>query len=280
MTKVIRSGLDLPSTNNVKSYPKNLLPNHTLFKIISHEIVNFDYDKELSTQFIIKPVINSDGVMWLQSEKAFTNYLQDELPWELKIGMSKIYRNMIMGNDKSTDGDKSWDPTGWYMYVNPFLNRNEKMNMYKGHVSLSYSFLSPETDIKNILERKLDFEPFNDLNEQHLCHIMNYVNGEYDKFLMNNYNAVNLYNYRQVEEINAASKYKAARGKRIGNRELKPYSPGKKGKIANSKESNLGKKRSKSQLQKMVSRRIIDDEDDMEMILNKEITKKDYEDDD
>ena len=97
-TKAIRCGRDLPSTNNVIAYPKNLLPNHTIFKIISCEVINFDYDKELCTQFILKPVINSDGVTWLQSGKAFTNYLNDELPWELKIGMSKIYRNLVIGD--------------------------------------------------------------------------------------------------------------------------------------------------------------------------------------
>ena len=151
-TREILGGRDLPSTNNIKSYPKNILPNHTLFKIVNYEIVNFDFDKKLSTQFILKPVINSDGVTWLQSDKCFSNYLNAELPWELKIGMSKIYRDAILGNSKRVEGEKSetklWNPTGWYLYVNPFSDRNEKINMYKGSVSLSFSFLSPDCDMK------------------------------------------------------------------------------------------------------------------------------------
>ena len=35
LSREIKGGRDLPSTNNVKSYPKNILPSHTLFKIVS-----------------------------------------------------------------------------------------------------------------------------------------------------------------------------------------------------------------------------------------------------
>ena len=41
-SKVIRSGADLPSSSSIKSYPKNLLPNHAIFKIISYEVINYD----------------------------------------------------------------------------------------------------------------------------------------------------------------------------------------------------------------------------------------------
>ena len=133
-------------------------------KIIACEVINFDYDKELCTQFIMKPIINSDGVTWLQSAKAFSNYLGDELPWEFKIGMSKIYRNLIIGDEKRSVSDRAkeerWDPTGWYLYINPFANRNEKMNTYKNHVSLSFAFLSADSDMKNILEQQDIYEPF------------------------------------------------------------------------------------------------------------------------
>ena len=53
--------------------------------------------------------------------------------------MSKVYRNLIFGDEKSNEllkkgkKEERWDPTGWYMYINPFGNRCEKMNMFKGH---------------------------------------------------------------------------------------------------------------------------------------------------
>ena len=264
ITKVIRSGLDLPSTSNIRAYAKNLMPNHCLFKIICSEIINFDYDKELSTQFVLKPVINSDGITWLQTEKPFTNYLDDELPWEFKIGMPKMFRNLIIGDDKLTASDRQkeekWDPAGWYMYINPFANRSEKMNTYKGHVSLSYAFLSADTDIKAILERLDIVEPFNDQNESHLCHVMTHVCKESDKFLTNNYNAVKLYNYKQKDDINTSPKYKSARGKRIGNKTLKPYARGKSGESSSSIRSL--NKRSKNKFDKMVASRVLDHPDE------------------
>ena len=282
LSKQIRCGRDLPSTNNISAYPKNLLPNHCIMKIISCEVINFDYDKELCTQFIMKPIINSDGVTWLQSAKAFSNYLGDELPWEFKIGMSKIYRNLIIGDEKRGVNDRAkeerWDPTAWYLYINPFTNRNEKMNTYKNHVSLSFAFLSADSDMKNILEQNDIYEPFSDLNEVHLCHAMNYVSTESDKFLMNNYNAVKLYNYRQVEEVNATAKYKNARGKRIGDKKLTPYSK-RVNAVATSpilrKRCNVGGK-----FNKLLNSRIIDDSNEVDMIISEDIEKDDNEDDD
>ena len=216
----------------------------------------------------MKPVINSDGVTWLQNERCFTNYLESELPWELKIGMSKIYRDAIMGSSKRAeneqDSTKRWN-TGWYLYINPFSDRNEKVNMYKGHVSLSFAFLSPDHDMKNILVRESIDEAFDDLNERHLCHVINYVCRESDKFLMNNINAINLFNYRKVEEINASSKYKAARAKRIGNKTLKPYQNRKVSeKVVENDEISRGKKRRANDFQKLLNNRIIDDDSDEE----------------
>ena len=282
LSKTIRCGRDLPSTNNITAYPKNLLPNHCIMKIIACEVINFDYDKELCTQFIMKPIINSDGVTWLQSAKPFSNYLGDELPWEFKIGMSKIYRNLIIGDEKRSVSDQAkeerWDPTGWYLYINPFANRNEKMNTYKNHVSLSFAFLSAELDMKNILEQQDIYEPFSDLNEAHLCHAMNFVSTESDKFLMNNYNAVKLYNYRQVEEVNGTAKYKNARGKRIGDKKLMPYS-----KRVNAVETSpiLRKRRNVGgKFTKLLNSRIIDDSVEVDMIINEDIEKNENENDD
>ena len=51
--------------------------------------------------------------------------------------------------------------------------------------------------MKRILERENIYEEFDDLNEVHLCHVMTHVGRESDKFLMNNQNAVSLFNYRQ-----------------------------------------------------------------------------------
>ena len=129
--------------------------------------------------------------------------------------------------------------------------------------ALSFAFLSIDTDIKDILQREGVFESFNDLNEAHLCHVMTHVCSESDKFRRNNHNAVKLFNYRQIEEANTTTKYKQARGKRIGNRKLKPYSPKKSKNI----ESPIGKwnKRGKNKFEKMINNRIIDDTDEMPM---------------
>ena len=170
LSKSIKSGRDLPSTTNARAYPKSILPNHTLFKIVDYEIINFSHDKELSTQFILKPVINADVTTWLQTNKLFVNYLNDDLPWEIKVSMSKMYKNAIMGSTNEAQSDKPverWNPKGWYLYVNPFENRNEAANTYLGNVALSFSFLSPSEDMKQILEKADIFEPFDDLNSEH-----------------------------------------------------------------------------------------------------------------
>ena len=183
-----------------------------------------------------------------------------------------------MGEQSSVE---RWNPVGWYMYVNPFENRNEKLNMYKGHVSLSFSFLSPDSDLKDVLERESIYEGFNDLNESHLCHSINYIANESDKFLSNNINAVNLFNYRQTEEINASGKYKAARAKRISGKKVKPYQPRKTpSKVDDSDDDDddiIDKKRNK-RFQKLVNTHIIVDnddeenaEEDAESVINEEI---------
>ena len=71
MSKSIKSGRDLPSTSNSRAYPKLLVPNHTIFKIVDYEIINFSHDKELSTQFIVKPVINADGNHVVTNKQTF-----------------------------------------------------------------------------------------------------------------------------------------------------------------------------------------------------------------
>ena len=63
--------------------------------------------------------------------------------------------------------------------------------------------------MKQILEKAAIFEPFDDLNSEHLRLAMNFVSIESDKFLVNNTYAVSLFNYKQVEKINASNKYKA-----------------------------------------------------------------------
>ena len=112
----------------------------------------------------------------------------------------------------------------------------------------------------------------------HLCHAMNYVSTESDKFLMNNFNAVKLYNYRQVEEVNATAKYKNARGKRIGDKKLMPYSK-RANAVATSpilrKRRNVGGK-----FTKLLNSRIIDDSNEVDMIISEDIEKDDNEDDD
>ena len=96
-----------------------------------------------------------------------------------------------------------WNPKGWYMYVNPFENRNEAANCYLGNVALSFSFLSPNEDMRQIIEKAGIFDAFDDLNAEHLRLAMNFVSVESDKFLVNNTNAVNLFNYKQVEKLNS-----------------------------------------------------------------------------
>ena len=92
---------------------------------------------------------------------------------------------------------------------------------------------------------------------------MNHVCHESDKYLTNNINAVSLYNYRQVEEINTSAQYKAARAKKIGNRTLKPYQAAKNSVKRDADEAKKNEKTRKQLFNKLVkNRRIIEDEDD------------------
>ena len=53
-----------------------------------------------------------------------------------------MYKNAIMGSANEVQTDKPikrWNPKGWYLYVNPFENRNEAANTYLGNVALSFS---------------------------------------------------------------------------------------------------------------------------------------------
>ena len=269
LSKSIKSGRDLPSTTNSRAYPKPLIPNHCLFKIVDYEIINFSHDKELSTQFIVKPVINADGTTWLQTNKLFVNYLNDELPWEIKISMSKMYKNAIMGSANEAPSDKPierWNPRGWYLYVNPFENRNEAANGYLGNVALSFSFLSPGEDMRQILEKADVFDSFDDLNAEHLRLAMNFVSIESDKFLVNNTNAVSLFNYKQVEKINSSNKYKAARGKRIGTKLLKkPYSKPDKTARIEEKDEIVSERKRKRALRKLIKSKILIENDSTAM---------------
>ena len=276
LSKAIKSGRDLPSTTSSRAYPKPLMPNHTIFKIVDYEIINFSHDKELSTQFILKPVINSDGTTWLQTNKLFVNYLNDDLPWEIKVSMSKMYKNAIMGSSNEAPSDKQverWNPRGWYLYVNPFENRNEAANGYLGNVALSFSFLSPREDMRQILEKSGVFETFDDLNAEHLRLAMNFVSVESDKFYVNNTNAVSLFNYKQVEKINTSNKYKAARGKRIGNKLLKkPYSKTDKANRNEEKDEIAVERKRKRALRKLIKSKILNE--------NEGVSKDDDLDDD
>ena len=91
---------------------------------------------------------------------------------------------------------------------------------------------------------------------------MNFVSIESDKFLVNNTNAVSLFNYKQVEKINSSNKYKVARGKRIGNKLLKkPYSKTDKAARNEEKDEIVGDRKRKRALRKLIkSKVLIEDE--------------------
>ena len=52
--------------------------------------------------------------------------------------------------------------------VNPFLNLNEKANMYMGSVVLSFTFMSPDLNVLKVLAAQGIHEDFNDTNEDEL----------------------------------------------------------------------------------------------------------------
>ena len=127
-----------------------------------------------------------------------------------------------------------------------------------------YHHLSHSEDMKQILEKAAIFELFDDLNGEHLRLAMNFVSIESDKFLVNNVTAVSLFNYKQVEKINTSNKYKAARGKLIGNKLLKkPYSKVDKSARNEEKDEIEGERKRKHALRKLIKNKILIGDDNI-----------------